>query len=196
MSKSDPFGEAFEQGISMVKKSGKAAVSDVAKTVASQLGANPSDATATSQKDPAHQLTNSTQPQAPHDAQEAPTENAEEQNKEVVKSLYAKSDASASTNASHSNNPTAQIAEELAQKYTEKSPEEIQKMAALRQQLHKETYYDPTFNAPKPQEERPVEKVEREKQEEQMELQKKEEEKPVAIDRASKSTETFRGAAG
>ncbi len=191
MGKSDLFGEALEQGASLIKKIGQTAVSDVAKTVASQLGANPNDTAA--QKDPA-QAVAGTQQQAPSDAQTPTTESAEEQNKEVVKSLYAKSDPN--TNTPNTNNPTAHIAQDLAQKYTEKTPEEIQKMAALRNQLHKETYYDPTFNAPKPQEERPVEKIEREKKEEQMELQKKEDEKPVAVDRASKSTETFRGAVG
>lgn len=63
---------------------------------------------------------------------------------------------------------------------------------------HKETYYDPTFNRPEPQEERPLEKAEREEQEKMTELreQEKDETPPLAVQRAKNTTERFRGASG
>ena len=76
--------------------------------------------------------------------------------------------------------------------------QEKQKLAKLRQELHQTTYYEPTFNPPKKQEERPAEKVEKEKKEEQMELQQKEAKKPpeIAVQRAQQKTESFPGASG
>ncbi len=81
---------------------------------------------------------------------------------------------------------------------SQESLNEEKEKAELRQKLHDETYYNPTFNPPKKQEERPVEKVEREKQEEMQELQKKEEEKtpPLAVQRAANKTERFPGTSG
>jgi hypothetical protein len=84
------------------------------------------------------------------------------------------------------------------QQIADKSPQEQKKLIELRNQLHKENYYDPTFNHPKKQEERPAEKVEQEKKQEMMELQKKEEKKPqpLAVVREQNKAEQFRGAAG
>lgn len=84
----------------------------------------------------------------------------------------------------------------------DKSPEEQKKLLELRQQLHKEVYYDPTFNPvknpPGGGEERPAEKVENEKKEEMQELQQKKAEKPppLAVVRERNKAETFRGASG
>lgn len=99
-----------------------------------------------------------------------------DETKKVVESLYAKS-----TDA----------------KVPEKEDEE-KKMLELKQKLHKESYYDPTFNPPKKQGERPAEKVENEKMQEMQDLQKKEEKKtpPLAIQRASERVEKFPGASG
>lgn len=78
---------------------------------------------------------------------------------------------------------------------------EQKKLTELRNKLHKENYYDPTFNPPNPHasgEERPAEKVENEKKMEAFELEKKEKNKPppLAVVREQNKTEMFRGVAG
>ena len=78
-------------------------------------------------------------------------------------------------------------------------PEEVQKLVSLRQELHQQVYYQPTFNRPKPKDEPVTEKLENQKQQEMMELQEKEKKKPqknLALDIAQKSTEVHRGASG
>ena len=77
-------------------------------------------------------------------------------------------------------------------------PEDQKKLIELRNQLHKENYYDPTFNPVKKQEERPAEKVEKEKKVEMQELQQKEAKKPppLAVVREQNKAEMFRGASG
>jgi hypothetical protein len=91
---------------------------------------------------------------------------------------------------------------EFQEQIKDKTPEEQQELMTLRNQLHKENYYDPTFNPvknpPAGGEERPAEKVENEKKKEMQDLQKKEAEKPqpIAVARSQKSAEMFRGAAG
>jgi len=87
---------------------------------------------------------------------------------------------------------------EFQEQIKDKSPEEQKKLLELRNQLHKENYYDSTFNPVKKQEERPAEKVEEEKKVEMQELQQKEAKKPppLAVVRERNKTETFRGAAG
>ncbi len=78
-----------------------------------------------------------------------------------------------------------------------KTLEEKQKIAQLRNQLHGK-YYQELVNRPKQQEERPLEKVEREKQEEGWELKEKEAKKPqpLAVTQAANKTEKFPGASG
>lgn len=87
---------------------------------------------------------------------------------------------------------------EFQEQIKDKSPEDQKKLLELRQQLHKDVYYDPTFNPVKKQEERPAEKVENEKKQEMAELQQKEEKKlpPPAVIRERNKAEMFRGAAG
>ena len=77
-------------------------------------------------------------------------------------------------------------------------PEEQKKLIELRNQLHKENYYDPLIKPVKKQEERPAEKVEQEKKQGMMELQKKEEraQPPLAVVREQNKAEMFRGVAG
>lgn len=101
---------------------------------------------------------------------------AKEDTKDVVKHLYAKSGDSKV-------NPDAKKAEEEAQK------------RKLRQELHSQYYQ--SLNRPKPQEERPAEKVEKEKMRELVEKDEKEKKKkPIIVQRAQQSVEKFRGAAG
>lgn len=103
-------------------------------------------------------------------------------------------------------NPLVSSAQEKPSEFQEqikdKSPEEQKKLIELRNQLHRENYYDPTFNPvknpPAGGEERPAEKVENEKKQEMIDLQKKEEKKPppLAVVREQNKAEQFRGAAG
>jgi len=87
---------------------------------------------------------------------------------------------------------------EFEEQIKDESPEDKMKLVGLRNQLHKEVYYDPTFNPPKKQEERPAEKVEKEKKQEMQELEQKNAEKPppLAVVRERNKAEMFRGAAG
>jgi len=87
---------------------------------------------------------------------------------------------------------------EFQKQIADKSPEEQKKLIELRNQLHKEVYYDPLVNPVKKQEERPAEKIENEKKQEMMDLQEKEEKKPqpIAVVREQNKAEMFRGAAG
>ncbi|HBB76310.1 MAG: hypothetical protein A2186_02510 [Candidatus Levybacteria bacterium RIFOXYA1_FULL_41_10] len=78
----------------------------------------------------------------------------------------------------------------------QKSPEELVRIEALRRKLHGE-YYENLTNPPKPQEERPVEKVEREEKEDRWKLQDKKakEPPPLAVQNAQK-VEKNPGASG
>jgi hypothetical protein len=98
-------------------------------------------------------------------------------------------------------NPFVKVQEkpsEFQEQIADKTPEEQKKLMELRSQLHKDVYYDPTFNPVKKQEERPAEKVENEKKQEMQELQKKEEDKPqpMAVVMGQNKAERFPGASG
>ncbi len=116
-------------------------------------------------------------------------------NEEIVKSLYAKSDA----------NPQKQPVSGQSNSVEQpKTQEEAQEMQKVRQQLneqHKTTYYDPTFNPQKQEEERPAEKVEREENEKKMDLmeenkKKQEDEDSLAAVRARNRVEKNPGSSG
>ena len=87
--------------------------------------------------------------------------------------------------------PTLQTALSIAGRHPEKTPEEIKKMTDFRLQLHKDTYFDPTFNphlhkqAPRPAEK--MEKEEKEKKQmEALEFQKEEKTKEDLLAIAAK----------
>jgi hypothetical protein len=141
---------------------------------------------------------------------------SDEERVKFLKDLYGVSegDSSGKENASEkkqevektSANPLVKSEEnkrlsEFQEEIADKSPEEQKKLMELRNQLHKDFYYDPTFNQKNPpagEEERPAEKIELEKKQEMMDLQKKEEKKPppLAVVREQNKAEQFRGAAG
>ncbi len=167
-------GEILEQGGSLVKQTGKQLAQtpgNLAQGAAAQIGVKP------------------TPSQTP-----SPTEQTQANIKvtqEFVKDLYGATD-SQDKNVQAPKQPQAN---------DQKSLEDQKKMIELRQQLHKEKYYDPTFNRPQLEEERVAEKNEREEQEKKMEAleeQKKEEkdkEIPLAVQQANK-TEKNRGVSG
>lgn len=82
----------------------------------------------------------------------------------------------------------------------QKELEDKQKMEALRQKLHRE-YYERLVKPPKPQEERPVQKVEREEEEKKLALgeeeeKKKKQELPVIVTKDMGTKEKLRGVSG
>jgi hypothetical protein len=129
---------------------------------------------------------------------------SDEERMKFLKDLYGSKDQVSSPSADAkktSANPLVSSKDkpsEFQEQIKEKSPEEQKKLLELRGQLHRENYYDPTFNPVRKQEERPAEKVEKEKQEEMQDLQKKEAAKPqpIAVVREQNKAEMFRGAAG
>lgn len=150
-------GEILEQGGSIVGQTGKQVVkmpSDFAKTAAGQTGAAPA----------------SSDQNAPVDAA-----TTKKQREELVKGLYGISDKKGAQGQA------VPKSSQSPQSSQQKSPEELQKLAGLRQKLHEETYYQPLVNPPKPQEERPLEKVEREEMEELQEKQDKQAKKPPPL---------------
>jgi hypothetical protein len=117
----------------------------------------------------------------------------EKQNPSEEKSKTKQTSANPLVKSEESKQPS-----EFQEQIADKSPEEQKELIELRNQLHKEVYYDPLVNPVKKQEERPAEKVENEKKQEMMDLQKKEDKKPqpIAVVREQNKAEMFRGAAG
>ncbi|MEK7517322.1 MAG: hypothetical protein AAB583_02140 [Patescibacteria group bacterium] len=102
------------------------------------------------------------------------------------------------TNNTLQNNPHDEKPTEFERQIADKSPREQKELLELRRDLHKQVYYDPTFNPPQKQEERPAEKAESQKKQEMAELEKKEEKKPppLAVQREQNKAEMFRGVSG
>ncbi len=125
---------------------------------------------------------------------------SDEERIKFLRDLYGKSDMSqdGSLTPNKNANPPDRKPTEFQEQIADKSPEEQKELMDLRNQLHREVYYDPTFNPQKKQDERPAEKVENEKKKEMVDLQKKEEKKPppLAVVREQNKTEMFRGASG
>lgn len=128
--------------------------------------------------------------------QEKPQWQSDEERIKFLKDLYGsakKNSGDSSQDNANDKKPT-----EFQEQIADKSPEEQKQLLQLRQDLHKQVYYDPTFNRPKQQEDRPAEKVEKEKKVEMQELQKKEDKKPppLAVVREQNKAEMFRGVSG
>lgn len=124
---------------------------------------------------------------------------SDEERIKFLRDLYGKTDMyQDGADPKKSSNPHEQKPTEFQQRIADKSPGEQKQLLELRRDLHKQVYYDPTFNPPKKQEERPAEKVENEKKQEMQELQQKEEKKPqpLAVVREQNKAEMFRGVSG
>lgn len=125
---------------------------------------------------------------------------SDEERVKFLRGLYGKSDISQdqASNPNQNVKPLDKKPGEFEKRILDKSPDDQKKLLELRQQLHKQVYYDPTFNPVKKQEERPAEKVEKEKKNEMQELQQKEAKKPqpLAIVRERNKAEMFRGVSG
>ena len=128
---------------------------------------------------------------------------SDEERIKFLKDLYGKSDMSQDGSLKTNKQATVEGKKpsEFQEQIADKTLEEQKRLIELRNQLHKDVYYDPTFNPKNPPAggaERPAEKVEQEKNKEMQDLQQKEAKKPppLAIVREQNKTEMFRGAAG
>jgi len=113
---------------------------------------------------------------------------------DIVKSLYAQSNQNTDQKSNKTSNQDPQQPEDNSPQGLEKK----KKLEELRQQLHKEVYYDPLVNQKKPkEEERPAEKVEREEMQDLQDLQKKEKDKPPPlVQKTQQRVEKYPGASG
>lgn len=177
-------GEVLEQGGSLVKQTAKQVVktpTDLAKTAGGQI--NPVQKPQENRLDANKTALDQTQT----------NKNTQKINEDVVKGLYEKS------GNKNIDQKTQENLQKIAKEHPEKTPEELQKMEKLRQELHQTTYYQPLTN-PQKKEERPAEKVEKERQqEEQKKLEEIKEEKkkqPLSVHRAERKAEMFRGVSG
>ena len=167
---------------SLGKQLGKTVVSSpkaAAKTVASQIGFEVKEG----QQKPPQEM----------------AEKAKKENVDFVKELYGASDQK--PKSEQANNPQQESTKKMTEANPGKTPEEIQKMMSLRQQLHQQTYYQKLTTAQKrPEEvqedqERAAERIKRLEMED---LQKKKEDekkkKPIAVSQAERKTEAPLGA--
>ena len=163
----------------------------VAKDAVKQISKLPSEAAGDLEKQIAGEVKD--KDANPHDKQAVNQGDSNRETEEVVESFYGKSPQRLAS-------PTVgRQAED--QKLTEDEFREQKKLLELRQRLHKQTYYDPTFNLPKKQEERVQEKIEKEekekKQMEALELQKQEKKKEELSPAVKQGThEKYPGIAG
>ena len=113
---------------------------------------------------------------------------------DIVESLYEKSDGNTNQSLNKSTDQNPQQTEDNTPQGIEKK----KKLEELRQELHREVYYDPLVNPPKHEEdERPAEKVEREEMQEMQDLQKKEKDKPPPlVQKTQQRVEKYPGASG
>jgi len=168
MNPNDVLGETIEKGQKTAKQT-ITAVGGIAKTVVGQVVGDSSQSG-----------TNETNTAA----SDQQTANSKAQTEELVKELYAPS-------------KPQDIQSQVDKQQSEKDAQA--KLANIRQKLHDEVYYEPLIQGQKNQEEeRPVEKVEREKKQEMHDLQKKEAKKPapLVVQRAQQTAEKFRGVSG
>lgn len=175
-------GEALEQGVSLVKQTGKQ-LAQVPKSFVQGAASQVTGKTIQSQNGKTAPVP---APQAEKSPQIDPK--ALEQTKEFVDDLYAPTHQ----NGNHQN------PQQALQSADQKSFEDKQKIEKLRQELHNTVYYQPLINPRRQEELRPAEKVEEEKKKEMMELQEKEQKKPqpLSVMREQNKAEMFRGASG
>lgn len=184
MNKSGILGDALGQLGSTVKQIGKTVVKTpggLAKTAVKQVGLP--EAILEKEKKRA--------------AVKVPSEKNTE---EFVKNLYGPTEKQDRASMSHGSKAQTSTADQAQAPHDTKSktPEELEKIEKLRQELHQTTYYQPLVNRPRQQEERQAAKVEREEKEKRWELQEKDKKKPkpLAVSREQNKAEQFRGTSG
>src|SRR3989338_860778 len=153
-----------------VENLGKKAVKQFKQQVNSTVKSTAQQVTGGSQNDPTAAGSDVIMPQV----------DSNQDTKDFVSDLYAPS--AGGTQQSQQNGQAATGQDPNAQQQEALKNEQLIKQ--LRAELHKNTYYDPTFNRPKnvQEEESVVEKQDRETEEMEWLEQKKEQEKPPALD--------------
>jgi len=167
----------LEQGASFVKKTAKAVGQQAQVTTQTAVS----------------QLTGQTI--TPSDQKPAPRS---EETKSFIKDLYSPTKAKEHDLPSIDDKPHAEMKKQEAESRDQKLQETRQHLAQMHNSQHQSSYFDPTFNRPKQQEEKIVDRIEREKQED---LWKKNEEdkkkpKPMAVQMGQNKAERFPGASG
>lgn len=172
------FGEILERGQSTVKNAAKSAKQGAQNFARTGLGQVTGSKTPVPQ--PSGQGTNEQANAAAQNQQKMSDDEA----KKFLQGLYGSSDKNSDPDKSKTQgtqNPQNPIAQAVGANPKDpnkgKSPEELAKIEALRQQLHGD-YYQSLTNPTKPQEESVTEKLERKDQEEQFEELEKKKEKP------------------
>lgn len=191
MADSGIIGDIGQQLGSIGKQVGQSVVQapkTAVKTVAAQVGLEIKDGE--KKKEPGAQAV----PQVAQKPEEL-MEEAKKENANFVKELYG---ATPNPKPQEVKNPQQQEAINMAEKNPGKTPEEIQQMMALRQQLHGEYYQKLTHPVKRQEEaqeeqERAAERTERLKMEDLQEEQKKKE-KAKPLPQEAKKTEAPMGA--
>lgn len=195
MDKNGFFGEILEKGQQTVGNTVKSAVSDVAGSVAAQIGIK-TEASPDAQGNVQNQQGQANTQNQPLGEASAPQAASTEATMQLVKDFYSPS-------VELPENLSPEIANQMQQK---DKIESQQKLANLRHELHKEGYYDPLIAHETKQEEaqgdesaaKRVEKQEGEEEQKKMQLEEKQakEDQDIAKTRAQTKTESNRGAMG
>ncbi len=165
-------GEMLETGQSSVKKASKQTVSDFAGSVKGQIAGSQAS---TSQND-----------QGTNEAVAAQRQQmSDDQAKQFLKDLYGPTKPKTPSTKSVSDatkvaNPVSNALGIPDINNQEKSPEELAKITALRNQLHS-NYYQNLLNAAKAKDEPVTQKLEREEQEAEFEEIEKQNKKPAPV---------------
>ena len=199
MDKNGFFGEMLEKGQQTIQNTAKNAVSDVANSVAGQIGIggkSESGPDAQGQVQAQQGQVGSVQNQPSAEAPK-PQAASTEETRQLVKDFYSPS-------VDLPENLTPEVTAQMQQKA---QAEAAQKLANLRHELHKGQYYDPLIEHETKSEEeedeeegaaKRVEKQEKEEEQKKMELEEKKakDDEDIAKTRAQTKTEANRGVAG
>ena len=174
------FGEALEEGIAQQAK----AVVNTAKTQITGQTSTPQQSPQTPASSPQKPVS---QESGTNEAISASQPQDDQAGEDFVKELYAPSDNSNETSKAQVQTQTAAVKKSEG---NPKTPEEMQKIKSLTDQLHAQTYFQPTFERPKEAEEHAGEKREDEEEQKSKQLEElKEDEKkngpPLAVQQAS-----------
>lgn len=185
----EDLGEKFlEQGQSGIKKVSDTAVKQATatvKTTTSQILGTLAD------------TPSETQPGTHANTQNPTADASSDPTKEFLKDLYGPSSA-------QNKNPQA-TPQTLPNGQLPQTAEDQKKIAEARKrliELHTATYYNPTFNPPKRQEEPTADKLDREEQEEkakefdEFQKKKKKDDAPMSVRMGAQRAEKFPGASG
>lgn len=180
------FEDVIEQGQQAVKSGVKQGVTDFAGTVKGQVTgsqSSPSQGSHQAQPVPSDQGANEHANSNPSAQQQS--QKTDEERVEFLRDLYGKSDhGNSKSGGDDSKKGSGSVAQAIGVPQKDpnagKTPEEVAKLQALRNQLHSD-YYQNLVNRPKAKDEPVTEKLEREEQEAKMAEIQTQKEKPPPI---------------